>query len=61
MLPDAEASDNVFYYVTYEGSVDLNGARDEVELKALETQINEFGQVGWVERGFVQTGGDDWQ
>ena len=30
----------------------MSVVRDEVELKALETQINEFGQVG--------TGGDRW-
>ena len=46
MLPPSEAADNVFFHLTYEGAVDLQGARDEVELKALETQINEFGQVG---------------
>lgn len=39
-----EAADNVFYYLTYEGAVDLaSGDRDATELKALETQINEFG------------------
>lgn len=34
----------MFYYLTYEGAVDLaSGDRDATELKALETQINEFG------------------
>ena len=40
-----EAADNVFFHLTYEGAVDMGVVRDEVELKALETQINEFGQV----------------
>ena len=45
--PLIEAADNVYFHLTYEGAVDMSVVRDEVELKALETQINEFGQVGW--------------
>jgi hypothetical protein len=45
-LPLTVEADNVFFHLTYEGALDCQGApRDEVELKALETQINEFGQV----------------
>ena len=45
--PSAVEADNVFFHLTYEGATDRLGApRDEVELRALETQINEFGQVG---------------
>ncbi|MEW5307948.1 MAG: hypothetical protein WDW36_010315 [Sanguina aurantia] len=43
--PAAEAADNLFYYLTYEGAVDISRVSDPMELKALETQINEFGQT----------------
>ncbi|GLI70367.1 hypothetical protein VaNZ11_015146 [Volvox africanus] len=43
--PAAEAADNVFYYLTYEGAVDVATVSSPIELKALETQINEFGQT----------------
>lgn len=41
----AEEADNVFYYLTYEGAVDISKVTHAAELKALETQINEFGQT----------------
>eukprot|EP01038_Epipyxis_sp_PR26KG_P015463 gene15463-20862_t len=37
-------ADNLFYYLTYEGSVDLEQITDETERAALEIQIQEFGQ-----------------
>ncbi|GAX76319.1 hypothetical protein CEUSTIGMA_g3765.t1 [Chlamydomonas eustigma] len=41
----AVEADNVFYHLTYEGAVDLQTVKDELEVKAFETQINEFGQT----------------
>ena len=43
----AEASCNLFYHLTYEGSVDLDSAamHDEVMAKAVLSQIEHFGQV----------------
>lgn len=41
----SEAADNVFFHLTYEGAVDVDAVTSPVELKALETQINEFGQT----------------
>ena len=38
-------SDNLFYYLTYEGAVDLEAVTDPVERRSLEAQINEFGQT----------------
>lgn len=35
----------VFYYVTYEGAVDLDSIKSETEKLAITTQINEFGQT----------------
>ncbi|KAG2501969.1 hypothetical protein HYH03_000465 [Edaphochlamys debaryana] len=43
--PAAEEADNVFFHLTYEGAVDPASITSPVELKALETQINEFGQT----------------
>ncbi|GFR43449.1 hypothetical protein Agub_g4532, partial [Astrephomene gubernaculifera] len=43
--PAAEAADNVFFHLTYEGAVDVASVTSPVDLKALETQINEFGQT----------------
>lgn len=36
---------NVFYYLTYEGAVDLDALEDEDQRKAIETQIINFGQT----------------
>jgi hypothetical protein len=36
---------NVYYYLTYEGAVDLDTVTDSVERVALESQINNFGQT----------------
>jgi hypothetical protein len=36
---------NVFYFVTYEGNVDLDGIEDEVLREATESQIHHFGQT----------------
>ena len=40
----AEAADNVFHPLTYEGAVDVAAEGDPVRRRALEAQINEFGQ-----------------
>jgi len=37
--------DNVFYYITYEGAVDIEAINDPLERKSIEDQINEFGQT----------------
>jgi len=37
--------DNVFYYITYEGAVDIEKIYDPREKKSIEAQINEFGQT----------------
>ncbi|XP_060598454.1 protein FAN-like, partial [Ruditapes philippinarum] len=42
---EAEKADNVFYYLTYEGSVDLDSIKDPNERACMEIQIMEFGQV----------------
>ncbi|EGG24619.1 BEACH domain-containing protein [Cavenderia fasciculata] len=36
---------NVFYYLTYEGAVDIDAIEDEVTRRATESQINNFGQT----------------
>eukprot|EP00210_Caulerpa_lentillifera_P008159 g7792.t1 len=36
---------NVFYYLSYEGAVDIEQVEDPIERKGLEAQINEFGQT----------------
>eukprot|EP01132_Coremiostelium_polycephalum_P009076 gene9076-11116_t len=36
---------NVFYYLTYEGSVDIDSIEDENTRRATESQINNFGQT----------------
>uniref|UniRef100_A0A7S2W9Q9 Uncharacterized protein n=1 Tax=Mucochytrium quahogii TaxID=96639 RepID=A0A7S2W9Q9_9STRA len=38
-------SDNLFYYLTYEGAVDLDKVQDPNERKSIESQIYEFGQT----------------
>ncbi|XP_071092050.1 protein FAN-like [Haliotis cracherodii] len=42
---EAEKADNLFYYLTYEGAIDLDSIEDPNERAGLETQIMEFGQV----------------
>ena len=36
---------NVFYYLTYEGEVNIESIVDEAERKSIESQINNFGQT----------------
>ncbi|XP_075154852.1 A kinase anchor protein rugose isoform X2 [Haematobia irritans] len=43
--PEAVRATNVFYYLTYEGSVDLDGIADPVMREAVENQIRNFGQT----------------
>ncbi|CAG7818805.1 unnamed protein product [Allacma fusca] len=43
--PEAVRATNVFYYLTYEGSVDLESINDPVMLEAIENQIRNFGQT----------------
>ncbi|XP_077558412.1 A kinase anchor protein rugose isoform X2 [Haemaphysalis longicornis] len=43
--PEAVRSTNVFYYLTYEGSVDLENMKDTVMKEAIENQIKNFGQT----------------
>mmetsp|Transcript_31055 Transcript_31055/g.81324 ORF Transcript_31055/g.81324 Transcript_31055/m.81324 type:complete len:943 (+) Transcript_31055:114-2942(+) len=43
--PEAVAADNVFYYITYEGAVDLDAVADPSERESLQAQIMEFGQT----------------
>ena len=40
----AEAAHNLFYFLTYEGSVDIDAIQDPVERAAVEAQISLFGQ-----------------
>eukprot|EP00002_Diphylleia_rotans_P002696 TRINITY_DN11707_c0_g1_i5.p1 TRINITY_DN11707_c0_g1~~TRINITY_DN11707_c0_g1_i5.p1 ORF type:complete len:2690 (-),score=406.88 TRINITY_DN11707_c0_g1_i5:1272-9341(-) len=41
----AEEAINVFYYLTYEGKIDIDAITDPTEKKAKITQINNFGQT----------------
>ena len=44
--PEAVRATNVFYYLTYEGSVDLESlAGDPIMRDAVENQIKHFGQT----------------
>ncbi|XP_011499383.1 PREDICTED: neurobeachin-like [Ceratosolen solmsi marchali] len=43
--PEAIRATNVFYYLTYEGSVDLDSITDSVMKEAIENQIRNFGQT----------------
>lgn len=43
--PEAEAAHNVFHFLTYEGSVDLDKIANEVDRAAAESQIQNFGQT----------------
>ncbi|KAF4139778.1 WD domain G-beta repeat domain-containing protein [Phytophthora infestans] len=42
---EAVKANNLFYYLSYEGSVDLETIDDPVEKSSLEAQIQEFGQT----------------
>lgn len=42
---EALKADNLFYYLCYEGSVDLSKIKNFAERKSLELQIQEFGQI----------------
>ncbi|XP_062513649.1 neurobeachin-like isoform X2 [Corticium candelabrum] len=42
---EAVLAKNVFYYLTYEGSVDLDAIEDVVTRRAVEMQIRHFGQT----------------
>ena len=41
----AREADNLYYYLTYEGSVDMEKVTDAAQRAALELQIQEFGQT----------------
>ncbi|XP_023212036.1 neurobeachin-like isoform X1 [Centruroides sculpturatus] len=43
--PEAVRATNVFYYLTYEGNVDLENMKDQVMKEAIENQIRNFGQT----------------
>jgi hypothetical protein len=43
--PAAQESDNLFYYLTYEGAVNLDDIEDELLRQATESQIVNFGQT----------------
>lgn len=43
--PAALDAHNVFHYLSYEGSVDIDKITDEVEQKAVEGHISNFGQT----------------
>jgi hypothetical protein len=42
---EAVKANNVFYYLTYEGAIDIDSIKDPVERKSIEDQINNFGQT----------------
>ncbi|KAJ3285900.1 Neurobeachin-like protein 1 [Borealophlyctis nickersoniae] len=42
---EAVKAHNVFYYLTYEGAIDIDAISDPVERKSIEDQINNFGQT----------------
>lgn len=42
---EALKADNLFYYLCYEGAVDLESIKNYSERKSLEIQIQEFGQI----------------
>ncbi|XP_066153140.1 neurobeachin isoform X2 [Euwallacea fornicatus] len=43
--PEAVRATNCFYYLTYEGSVDLDAIQDKIMKEAVENQIRNFGQT----------------
>jgi hypothetical protein len=42
---EAVKAHNVFYYLTYEGAIDIDSIKDPVERRSIEDQINNFGQT----------------
>ncbi|KAK6184595.1 hypothetical protein SNE40_007040 [Patella caerulea] len=42
---EAEKANNLFYYLTYEGAIDIDSFKDFNERSSMETQIMEFGQT----------------
>jgi factor associated with neutral sphingomyelinase activation len=42
---EAVKADNLFYYLTYEGAIDLDSIEDPQQRRSFELQINEFGQT----------------
>ena len=42
---EAAKASNVFYYLTYEGAIDIDAITDAIERKAVEEQIYHFGQT----------------
>eukprot|EP00750_Incisomonas_marina_P022048 INCI4831.1.p1 GENE.INCI4831.1~~INCI4831.1.p1 ORF type:complete len:774 (+),score=149.95 INCI4831.1:113-2434(+) len=42
---EAERAHNLFYYMTYEGAIDIDAIQDPMERKSIEQQIQEFGQT----------------
>ena len=42
---EAVKATNVFYYLTYEGAIDIDAIQDPVERRSIEDQINNFGQT----------------
>ncbi|KAJ1996992.1 hypothetical protein GGI04_005565, partial [Coemansia thaxteri] len=42
---EAVKAHNVFYYLTYEGAVNLDAIQDPVERASVESQIHYFGQT----------------
>ena len=43
--PDAETSHNLFFYLTYEGVIDIDSIEDPIERSSIESQIINFGQT----------------
>ena len=43
--PEAMRAVNVFYYLTYEGAVNLDSITNPTDRAAIETQIRNFGQA----------------
>ncbi len=43
--PEAIRAVNVFYYLTYEGAVNLDSITNPTDRAAIETQIRNFGQA----------------
>jgi hypothetical protein len=42
---EAVKADNVFYYLTYEGAINLDTITDPIERNSLHVQVREFGQT----------------
>ncbi|KAJ3103821.1 Neurobeachin-like protein 1 [Phlyctochytrium planicorne] len=42
---EAVKANNVFYYLTYEGAINIDSVKDPLERKSIEDQINNFGQT----------------